>query len=63
MTFTLRFHPLEAGSGASVAMLFFLVRGMRMNCPWIFLLVPIMCLGRETILWSIYGADILIVSA
>src|ERR1039458_6891396 len=41
MTFTLRFHPPEAGSGASVATLFFWVRGMRMNCRWIFPSAPI----------------------
>jgi hypothetical protein len=51
MTFTRRFHPLEVGSGASAVTLSFLARGMRTNCRWIFLSVPITFLGRETTLW------------
>jgi len=36
MTFTLRFHLLEASYGALAAMLFELARGTRTNCQWTF---------------------------
>ena len=51
MTFTRRFHPLEASSGVSVATLFFSARGMRMNCRQIFPSAPITFSDRETTSW------------